>query len=249
MPLFTIDGIPGSGKTTLLRQLCNIKHLDGKEVIVVFENDKDWQENGLLEKYYEAPDKYGFLFQLYVVVTRSNALHDTLKENPNAVVISERIPISDFMFTSFMHSTNKMSGLEFNLYKCIYKQLKPLKVTGRIYLNCGAEVALERCRQRQRPGEQNLSLQYLENLSNYEDDFYNNHEDSLPVETYYIDSTTNVLQEYEEVYQYLHNEVVKQEGEKCFEWLTFYVMRMFLLPMLWFLFTFVSPQSGLETNY
>ena len=244
MPLFTIDGIPGSGKTTLLRQLSNLKEINGKEVIVVFENDKDWQENGLLEKYYESPDKYGFLFQLYVVVTRAHTLHAMVADHPNAVIISERVPLSDYMFASFMHSTNKMWELEYNLYKSVYNDLKPIRIDGRIYLNCEAEVALERCKQRNRPGEQHLTLEYLEALTEFEDDFYD-----VSVETYYVDSTVNVLEEYDDVADYLFSQVAKEDGEKCFKWLTFYAMRMILVPVVWLLLTFVSPQVDSMTNY
>ena len=147
-------------------------------------------DRGILKQYYDEPERYAFCFQLYVLYRRASLIDKAIEENPNAVIVSERTSVSDYMFAIMLYNSKKISEAEFNVYQMVYRKLKKVEVAGRILLKCSPEKALERCVGRNRAGEEKLTLDYLQQVEEYINDFFQ--DDSTTVPAIKISSETEI---------------------------------------------------------
>lgn len=93
--IISIEGNIGSGKSTLLGNLKKtLANTPGvvflKEPVDDWETIRDKDGNTMLQKFYADQEKYSFSFQMMAYVSRLALLRDTIRQNPNAVIISER---------------------------------------------------------------------------------------------------------------------------------------------------------------
>lgn len=93
--IISIEGNIGSGKSTLLANLK--KELEGRDNIVFLrEPVDDWEairdKDGktMLMKFYADQEKYSFAFQMMAYISRLSLIKETIRENPSAIIISER---------------------------------------------------------------------------------------------------------------------------------------------------------------
>lgn len=166
--IISISGLIGSGKTTILDKLKQKysfsfwwffqNRIFGKPKIEFFpENVDNWN---FLQPFYEDKKTYGLLFQLELL-TRFQNLRDF------GFVITERTPSdSRNIFTKCLVADGFISQDEWFLYEKAYKvqRIEPRVV---IYLKVSPKVALQRIKKRQRPGEEGITLEYLEKLDLY----------------------------------------------------------------------------------
>ena len=178
--VIAVDGLIGAGKSTLLEYLEKIPTLLSHRLVVLQEDVDDWIDRGILKQYYEEPERYAFCFQLYVLFRRARLLDKAIEENPNAVIVSERTSVSDYMFAIMLYNSKKISDAEFNVYQMVYQKLKKVEVAGRILLKCSPEKALERCVCRNRAGEEKLTLEYLQQVEEYTNDFFQDDATTVP---------------------------------------------------------------------
>jgi len=170
--IFTIEGNIGSGKTTILKELEALKF--GKRHIVVYEQVKEWADmkdkdgNDILSLFYKDKIKYSYIFQSYVLFSRINHLVQTIKNNPDAVIICERCHLTDlYVFAKSLYESNDLSEIEWNVYNLWHKQLRELlsiRLDGIIYIKTDPEVCYERIKQRNRNGESGIPMDYLKVL-------------------------------------------------------------------------------------
>jgi deoxyadenosine/deoxycytidine kinase len=169
--LITVEGNIGSGKTTLLKQLQNSKFL--YEHVVVFENVglwanvKDNQQN-LFELYYTDKSRWSFVFQVFVLVSR---LYDMINASKNTkIVICERCHLTDLkVFTELLYSNKNLTNIEYEVYKQMHTMVQDMlnvAIDAVVYIKAEPKVCLMRIKRRARDGEENISLEYLENLHN-----------------------------------------------------------------------------------
>lgn len=177
--IIAVDGLIGAGKSTLLEYLEKIPTISSHRLVVVQEDVDDWVDRGILKQYYEDPERFAFCFQLYVLYRRAALIDKAIEENPNAVIVSERTSVSDYMFAIMLYNSKKISEAEFNVYQMVYRKVKKVQVAGRILLKCSPEKALERCVGRNREGEEKLTLEYLQQVDEYTNDFF--HDDTTTV--------------------------------------------------------------------
>lgn len=93
--IISIEGNIGSGKSTLLARLKetygdNSSIIFLKEPVDTWEDIKDASGRTMLEKYYADQENYAFSFQLMAFISRLSLLKETIKQNPNSIIISER---------------------------------------------------------------------------------------------------------------------------------------------------------------
>jgi deoxyadenosine/deoxycytidine kinase len=173
MPIIVaIEGIVGAGKSTLLNYIEKKATIGSKRIVVVQENVSDWVEEGILQQYYEDPERFAFCFQLYVLMTRAQLIDRTVEENPNALIVTERTSRSDYMFAYMLYNNKKISEVEFKTYQMVYKKLNKQPISASILLNFPAEKCLQRCSERNRKGEENLTLEYLQEMEEYVKEFF-----------------------------------------------------------------------------
>jgi len=142
--IFSIEGNIGSGKSTLVRVLSEkLHHIAQAPIIYVQEPVSEWNNikdrNGktILEKFYADQHKYAFSFQMMAYISRLALLKRVIKENPNAILITERSVFTDKeVFAKMLYDEGKI------------------------------EKSKERVNIRARPGE-NIPLEYLKQCHNY----------------------------------------------------------------------------------
>ena len=179
MSIFTVEGNIGSGKTTLISELQNYKFI--KPHIVVFEQVKEWSElkdnsgNNILSLFYKDKKKYSYIFQSYVLFSRLTHMLNTIKQNPDSIIITERCHLTDlYVFAKSLFELGDINSMEWEVYNMWHSQLRDLfniKIKGTIYINTSPEVCYQRIKKRSRNGEESIPLDYLTLLHNKHNDW------------------------------------------------------------------------------
>jgi deoxyadenosine/deoxycytidine kinase len=183
MPIVvSVDGIIGGGKSTLLKELSSVGSIRTRRVVVVQEEVNDWVDQGILKLFYEDPERNAFAFQLHVLCSRAKRLHRAIEENPDAIIVTERTASSDYMFAEMLFDSNKISSFEFKIYQMVYRNMREINLSARVFLKCSPEEALKRCVARSREGEEKITLEYLEQIEKYMNEFFDEHDETpMPI--------------------------------------------------------------------
>lgn len=166
-----IEGNIGAGKSTLLNYLkdnlkCNISQ----------EPVGEWMKIDLLDKFYKDIDRWSFAFQMNCFISRAHQV-EQLPEGNNII---ERSIMSDRIFAQNCLDNNNMTQTEFDIYIKWSSWLaetvcKPVKNV--IYLRSTPKVSYERIKRRNRDGEQEIPIEYLQQLHDLHDKWLMNNED------------------------------------------------------------------------
>jgi deoxyadenosine/deoxycytidine kinase len=173
--IYTIEGNIGAGKTTILKIIG--KNFD--DVTFVEEPVSQWQNLGgenLLEKFYQDPERWGFTFEFYSMLSKIKCLMKAADSEKNIIII-ERSILSNKIFIDISKEMNKLNDLEYgmliNTYNFYKQNVYPI-LNGIIYLNTPVDVCVQRIIQRNRGGENNLDKNYLLMLKEKFDELSNN---------------------------------------------------------------------------
>ena len=175
--IISIDGNIGSGKSTLMEKLKN-HFTDNKNVVFLKEPVDEWEtitdENGItvLEKFYENPSKYGFSFQIMAYISRLDVIRKEIKENPDAIFISERSLFTDkLVFAKMLFDSGNIELVNYKIYLKWFDTFSTdFPVSKVIYVNTEPEICHQRIEKRSRTGESNIPLEYLQNCHKYHTD-------------------------------------------------------------------------------
>lgn len=179
--VISLDGIPGAGKSRLLRDLeTKLTNVTGKKIICLQEPVEEWSklkdrnDNTLFYLYYNNQKRYALAFQLQVLHTRFELLEQTVCNNPDSLILTERDITSDYkIFTQMLYDSGMFEEIEFKLYQQLYEsyhsRLEQLCSSqhNRIYLKTSAEKAYTRMKLRGREEEKNVTLEYLDKVEKY----------------------------------------------------------------------------------
>ena len=173
--IYTIEGNIGAGKTTIL----NIIGKNFDDVTFVEEPVSQWQNLGgenLLEKFYQDPERWGFTFEFYSMLSKIKCLMKAADSEKNIIII-ERSILSNKIFIDISKEMNKLNDLEYgmliNTYNFYKQNVYPI-LNGIIYLNTPVDLCVQRIIQRNRGGENNLDKNYLLMLKEKFDELSNN---------------------------------------------------------------------------
>lgn len=175
--IISIDGNIGSGKSTLMEEL-KAHYSSNKNVVFLKEPVDEWEtitdENGIsiLEKFYETPSKYGFSFQIMAYISRLDVMRNASKENPNAILISERSLFTDkLVFAKMLFDSGNIKLINYKIYlKWFDTFADDFPISKVIYVNTKPEICHQRIEKRSRTGESNIPLEYLQNCHKYHTD-------------------------------------------------------------------------------
>ena len=207
--VISIEGIVGVGKSYLITQLKeNLKEIDSRPVIFLQEPVDIWtsvrdSDATILEKFYSDQQKYAFSFQTLVLVTMAKLLRETIAENPNAIIITERsIFSSKEIFVDSLFDTNMIESIDYEIYQMLFQEieqsLRPA-AAAMIYIKAPITTCFNRITKRKRKGEENISLNYLESCELFHDRFYQN--SHLPKTICENFSTESVIDAINQIYQ------------------------------------------------
>ncbi len=142
--IYTIEGNIGAGKTTIL----NIIGKNFDDVTFVEEPVSQWQNLGgenLLEKFYQDPERWGFTFEFYSMLSKIKCLMKAADSEKNIIII-ERSILSNKIFIDISKEMNKLNDLEYgmliNTYNFYKQNVYPI-LNGIIYLNTPVDVCVQ----------------------------------------------------------------------------------------------------------
>ena len=181
MPLIvSIEGNIGSGKTTLLEYLKT--HYKNKPIVFLREPVDEWEKikdnegNTMLQKFYADQEKYSFSFQMMAYISRLSLLKDTIENNPDAVIITERSLMTDrHVFAKMLYDSGKIEDVNYQIYKKWSDHFSNYYTINKIiYVKTSPNICFSRINQRDRAGESVIPIEYLEKCSTYHDDMLSN---------------------------------------------------------------------------
>jgi deoxyadenosine/deoxycytidine kinase len=170
-----IEGNIGIGKSTLLSNLDKEDLKKKYNYKVFYEPVDNWIEVGILDKFYEDPAKYCYLFQSYCLFTRFNILKKIDKSNLDFVFIERSIFTDKYVFAKSCKELGTMSDIEFDIYDkwfTHYLNCHPNDYMF-IHLTLEPETCLQRIKKRSRNAETSISLDYLKLLDKNEKEWIN----------------------------------------------------------------------------
>jgi deoxyadenosine/deoxycytidine kinase len=156
-----INGNIGSGKSTLL------KKLKEEGYAVYFEGLDRGTWGDLLEKYYENPKRYSYLFQT-VVLADMRELYNIIRltHREDEIVFVERSHIDCLAFCTMIKDEGNMKQEEFEAFERLFNLLY---VSPDIYvtLNIPPSICLDRLQYRGRKSESSITMNYLRRVEKY----------------------------------------------------------------------------------
>jgi len=150
-----IEGAIGAGKTSLAKILA-----EKMEAGLILE---ETEENPFLSDFYKDKERYAFQTQIFFLLSRYRQ-----QQELSAPDLFQKKVVSDYFFDKDrIFASVTLSQNEFYLYERLLSILerdipKPDLV---IYLQANAEVLLKRIKERERPYEKNINLEYIQTLS------------------------------------------------------------------------------------
>ena len=175
--IVSVDGNIGSGKSTLLANLRsafgnypNIIFL--KEPVDDWEQIKDAEGKTMLEKFYADQERYSFSFQMMAYISRLALLKSAIKQNPGAIIVTERSLYTDkFVFAKMLYDTGKIEDVNYQIYSKWFDTFADeCPIHQVIYVNTNPEICHNRITKRSRTGEDSIPLDYLQLCHTYHDD-------------------------------------------------------------------------------
>ena len=171
--IISLDGNIGAGKSTLLAEIRNRLH----DVHFVDEPVGQWtslknaEGKNLLELFYEDKKRWAYTFQNCAILTRLKNIKDAVTNLDKTVkgpqvIITERSVLTDkHVFAEMLRDSGEIDPLEWDLYENWFNVFgKELPVSGIIYVSTSSTTSKERIKIRNRHGEENISLEYLDAL-------------------------------------------------------------------------------------
>jgi deoxyadenosine/deoxycytidine kinase len=184
--VISIEGNIGSGKSTLLSHLKQSLSAENvpqiiflQEPVDEWENIKDEAGNTMIQKFYGDQTKYSFSFQMMAYISRLALLKQSIEENPNAIVITERSLFTDkFVFAKMLYDSKKMESVEYQIYLRWFDNfVNDFPINCTIYVKTNPKVCHSRIAKRSRNGESTISLDYLNDCHKYHESMMQVHAD------------------------------------------------------------------------
>jgi len=150
-----IEGSIGAGKTSLANILA-----EKMEARLILE---ETEENPFLSDFYKDKERYAFQTQIFFLLSRYRQQQDLFAPD-----LFQKKVVSDYLFDKDrIFASVTLNPNEFYLYERLVSILekdvpRPDLV---IYLQANAEVLLSRIKERERPYEKNINLEYIQTLN------------------------------------------------------------------------------------
>ncbi len=160
-----VEGNISTGKSSLLSYF-NTHY--GPMYDVIYEPISKWQSVGgenLLNLLYSDPTRWAFPFQQFAMTTKVQS--DLAPQGGPVIILQERsIYSSRFVFTEQMKRANKLSPAEFGILDHCFNFFlgefqERLRLDAIVYLESPPATCLSRVKERNRPEEQSITLDYL----------------------------------------------------------------------------------------
>ena len=194
--IISIEGNIGSGKSTFLsyiRENCSKKIIFVKEPVDKWEQIRDSETNEtMLQKFYKDQKMYSFSFQMMAFISRFSILRETVRQNPSAIIITERCLYTDkYVFAKMLFEMKNIEDVNYQIYNKWFEEFAcEIPINKIIYIKTNPEISFERIKKRNRIGESEIQLDYLINCHKYHEDMIKLL--STTTEVIYIDGNVDI---------------------------------------------------------
>jgi deoxyadenosine/deoxycytidine kinase len=171
--IISLDGNIGAGKSTLLAEIRNKLH----DVLIVDEPVGQWtalknaEGKSLLELFYEDKKRWSYTFQNCAILTRLKNIQDavenldTTMKKPQVIITERSVMTDKYVFAEMLRDGGDIDPLEWDLYDSWFNIFgKKYPVRGIIYVSTCSRTSKDRIKIRNRHGEENIGLDYLDAL-------------------------------------------------------------------------------------
>jgi Deoxynucleoside kinases len=175
--IINIEGNIGSGKSTLISKLKECLPADiyifVPEPVNIWTSITDTNGENILQKFYKDQEHYAFPFQMMAYISRLHIIRQTIKNNPNKILIVERSCFTDrYVFAKMLYDTGKIEQICYTIYLMWFAEFfDGIEFMKTIFVNTAPQICLERIKKRNRCGENNIDLLYLEKCHQYHVDW------------------------------------------------------------------------------
>jgi len=155
-----------------------------------------------LEKFYADQEKYSFSFQIMAFISRLSLLKNTIKQNPNSIIITERSLYTDKMvFAKMLYDTGKIEYVNYQIYLNWFDTFSDeFPVHKIVYVKTSPENCHRRIMRRSREGEDNIPISYLKSCSLYHDNMLDkNLMDCVCEDQLVLDGNINIYENKEQI--------------------------------------------------
>ena len=161
--IYALEGNIGAGKTTMMKIIGQCF----TSVEFVEEPVSQWQNLGgmnLLDAFYSDPERWGFSFEFYSMLSKIKALLNAANSDKPVIVI-ERSILSNKVFMDLSHELGKLEEIEYsmlmNTYHFYLQHVYP-QLSGIIYLDTPVDECIKRITKRNRGEECTIERSYLQ---------------------------------------------------------------------------------------
>ena len=163
--IYALEGNIGAGKTTIMKIIGHYF----SSVEFVEEPVNQWQNLGgmnLLDAFYTDPQRLGFSFEFYSMLSKIKALLNAANSDKPVIVI-ERSILSNKVFMDLSHELGKLEEMEYkmlmNTYDFYLQHVYP-QLSGIIYLDTPVDECIRRITKRNRGEECSIERSYLQRI-------------------------------------------------------------------------------------
>jgi len=171
MKIISIEGNIGSGKSTFLDFLK--KSLQNPRICFLDEPIQEWNsvvdEHGvtILEKFYESKS-YAFSFQMMAYISRLSMLTKAIKSKKYDIIITERgLGTDKNVFCQMLYDSKSICKIEYTIYNKWFDEFKIKEHIHYVYLKTTPDVSHKRIMIRNRKGESNMAMSYVNKCHDY----------------------------------------------------------------------------------
>jgi deoxyadenosine/deoxycytidine kinase len=117
-------------------------------------------------------------------ISRFSILRETVRQNPSAIIITERCLYTDkYVFAKMLFEMKNIEDINYQIYNQWFEEFaSEFPVNKIIYIKANPEICFERIKKRNRIGESVIPLDYLINCHQY-------HQDMIKI----LSSTTEII--------------------------------------------------------
>jgi deoxyguanosine kinase len=180
--MIIVEGNIGAGKSTFLKNLAQYcDYFDIAQEPVDSWHKKEDGSN-LLENFYKNPHRWAYTLETFAMAARLQE-HIKHAQNPKPIIVERSIYSGHYCFAKNDYLAGYMTEIEWELYQQWFNTVIASFATppkGFIYLKVSPEVALARIKNRNRVGEENITLDYLKEIEKRHEEFLVKKDNILP---------------------------------------------------------------------
>jgi len=206
--IISIEGNIGSGKSTLLQ---NLKDYYCHHVNIIFVDEplSEWEKmvdlndgENILQKFYKNQETFAFSFQMMAYISRLALLKEIYTKSSNCIIICERSLFTDkHIFAKMLYDDGKIHNIDYQIYQKWFNTFaQDFPIDKFIYVNTNPLNCYARVTKRSRMGENNISLEYLQNCDKYHNEMMEQFDN-----VWHIDGNADINYNENQMLEWIHS--------------------------------------------